>query len=59
MESLEERKSQIEVIEQQEKIEEVEFELLVAELESKGFYLSAQVSNYIIINRLGDKYQNI
>lgn len=41
------------------KIEEEEFELLVAEMESKGFTMSAQVSSYIIEDRLGDKYQNI
>lgn len=43
----------------QEKIEEEEFELLVAEMESKGFTRSAQVSNYIVNNRLGYKYKNI
>lgn len=40
-------------------IEKEEFELLVAEIESKGFTMSAQVSNHIIRNRLGDKYKHI
>jgi len=41
------------------KIEEEEFELLVAEIEPKKFSMSGQVSNYIVKNRLGDKYKNI
>lgn len=36
-----------------------EFELLIAEMEPKGFTMSAQVSNYIVRNRLGDKYKHI
>ena len=32
-------------------IEEEEFELLVAEMQSKGFTQSAQVSNYIVQNQ--------
>jgi hypothetical protein len=36
-----------------------EFELLVDEIQSKGFKRSAEVSNYIIRNKLGNKYQNI
>ena len=36
-----------------------EFELLVDEIKSKGFKKSAEVSNYIIRNKLGNKYQNI
>jgi hypothetical protein len=40
-------------------IERNEFELLVAEVQSKGFMKSAEVSNYIVRNRLGEKYQNI
>lgn len=36
-----------------------EFELLVAEVQAKGFTRSSEVSNYIVKNRLGDKYQNI
>lgn len=55
----EERKREREKRERQQKIEEEEFELLVAEMESKRFTKSGQVSNYIIKNRLGDKYQNI
>jgi cold shock CspA family protein len=55
----EERKRQQEKKELQQKIEEDEFELLVAEMEPKDFTMSHQVSNYIIRNRLGDKYQNI
>ncbi len=55
----EERKRQKEKEEQLQKIKEEEFELLVAEMQSKGFTQSAQVSNYIVRNRLGDKYQNI
>lgn len=55
----EERKRQKENEEQIQKIKEEEFELLVVEVQSKGFTQSAQVSNYIIMNRLGDKYQNI
>ncbi len=44
---------------QQEEIEKEEFELLVTEMNSKDFTTSGQVSNYIIRNRLGNKYQNI
>ena len=36
-----------------------EFELLVDEIKSKGFNKSAEVSKYIISNKLGNKYQNI
>ena len=36
-----------------------EFELLVDEIKSKGFNKSAEVSKYIIRNKLGNKYQNI
>ncbi|MFZ4060046.1 MAG: hypothetical protein ACOYK5_02315 [Bacteroidia bacterium] len=36
-----------------------EFELLVDEIKSKGFNKSAEVSNYIIRQKLGNKYQNI
>jgi hypothetical protein len=55
----EKRKQQREKEEQSQNIKEEEFELLVAEMQSKGFTQSAQVSNYIVMNRLGDKYQNI
>lgn len=55
----EKRKRQKEIEDRKQKIEEEEFELLVAEMQSKGFTMSAQVSHYIIKNRLGDKYQNI
>ena len=39
--------------------EEAEFISLVAEFEGKGYTKSAQVSKYIVENRLGNKYQNI
>jgi cold shock CspA family protein len=52
-------KRQQEIKKQQENIENTEFELLVAEMKSMGFTKSAEVSNYIIEKRLGDKYQNI
>ena len=39
--------------------EGLEFELLVAEVSSKGFTLSSQVSSYIVRNKLGNKYKNI
>ncbi|MBK8848919.1 MAG: cold shock domain-containing protein [Saprospiraceae bacterium] len=55
----EERKLQKEKEEQLQKTKEEEFELLVAEMKSKGFTQSAEVSNYIVRCRLGDKYQNI
>jgi len=55
----EERKRREAIQERQRNIEKEEFELLVAEMESKGFTMSGQVSNYIIKNRLGDKYKNI
>jgi hypothetical protein len=42
-----------------ENIRDQEFELLVDEINSKGFSRSAEVSNYIIRNKLGNKYQNI
>lgn len=65
-----ERQKQRELQEQQRKIEEAEqerqdkiryeeFQLLVAEIKPKGFTMSWQVSNYIIKNRLGDKYKHI
>ena len=53
------RKIEDEEQERQQKIEDEEFELLVAEMKPKGFAKSAQVSNYIIKHRLGDKYKNI
>ena len=56
---MEERQKQMKLKECQRKNEEEEFELLVAEMESKGFTMSAEVSNYIIRNRLGDKYKHI
>lgn len=55
----EERRLQREKEERQQKIEEEEFELLVAEMESKGFTQTGEVSNYIIRHKLGNKYQNI
>lgn len=55
----EEKKKQLELQKRQQKIEEEEFELLVAEMEQKNFTMSAQVSNYIINNRLGEKYKHI
>ena len=56
-----ERKRKIEEAEQerQQKIKDKEFESLVAEIRSRGFTMSAQVSNYIINHRLGDKYKHI
>ncbi|ADB37985.1 cold-shock protein [Spirosoma linguale] len=65
-----ERQKQREIQEQQRKIEQAEqerqnkirdeeFKLLVAEIKPKGFTMSWQVSNYIIKNRLGDKYKHI
>jgi hypothetical protein len=53
----EERQREIERLEQQKEREE--FELLVAEMQPKGFISSAQVSNFIVRNRLGDKYKHI
>jgi cold shock CspA family protein len=53
------RKRNREIKSEIEKIQNEEFELLVSEIKAKGFKMSAQVSNYIIKNRLGDKYQNI
>lgn len=40
-------------------VELEEFNLLVNEVSSKGFSGTWQVSEYIVKNRLGDKYQNI
>ncbi|MEY0027220.1 hypothetical protein AB7459_01160 [Providencia rettgeri] len=40
-------------------IEENEFQQLVAEIAVLGFANSAQVSQYIVNNKLGNKYQNI
>jgi len=54
-----ERKRQQEQKRHQENLMEEEFELLVAEIQNMGFKLSAQVSKYIVENRLGDKYQTI
>lgn len=59
MKEKQKQQEQQEQQERQRKIEEEEFELLVAEMEPKGFTMSEQVSNYIIRNRLGDKYKNI
>lgn len=53
------RKNREEEQKRQRKIEDKEFELLVAEIEPKSFTMSAQVSDYIVKNRLGDKYKNI
>lgn len=52
-----EKQREIERLAQQK--EDEEFELLVAEMKSKCFTASAQVSNYIVRNRLGDKYKHI
>lgn len=54
-----EREKKLKLQKRQYNIEEEEFELLVAEVESKGFTMSAEVSHYIIRNRLGNKYKNI
>ena len=43
----------------QEETEEKEFKQLVEEMKSKGFTHSKQVSNYIVKNRLGEKYKHI
>ena len=43
----------------QEKIREKEFNQLVKEISVLGFTHSAQVSNYIVKNRLGHKYKHI
>ncbi|OAV45063.1 cold-shock protein [Lewinella sp. 4G2] len=40
-------------------LENEQFEMLVAELKTKGFRKSADVSNYIVTNRLGKKYSHI
>ncbi len=67
---VEERKNYIEKIEKprnksfkiwkpRNEKEEAEFISLVAEFEGKGYTKSAQVSKYIVENRLGNKYQNI
>lgn len=55
----EERQRQREAKEAQEKLEEDEFQSLVAEMTKFGFTHSSQVSNYIVYNRLGYKYKNI
>ncbi|WHZ39259.1 hypothetical protein QNM34_14520 [Rahnella bonaserana] len=41
------------------KLEQDEFRLLVAEVATQGFTNSGQVSQYIVRNKLGDRYQNI
>jgi hypothetical protein len=41
------------------KIEQDEFRSLVAEVTAQGFTNSGQVSQYIVRNKLGDKYQDI
>lgn len=41
------------------KREQDEFRLLVAEVAAQGFTNSGQVSQYIVRNKLGDRYQNI
>ena len=46
-------------IEKKKKIEEEEFLQLVAEIRTKGFTKSSEVSNYIVRNRLGSKYSHI
>jgi hypothetical protein len=56
-EEKEEKQREIERLAEQK--ENQEFELLVAEMKTKGFTSSAQVSNFIVINRLGDKYKHI
>ena len=43
----------------QENIKEDEFQQLVNEMQPLGFTNSSQVSNYIVKNELGFKYQNI
>ena len=53
------RKIEEEKQERQRKIRDEEFELLVAEIQSKGFTMSAQVSNYIVNHKLGNKYKHI
>lgn len=47
------------ILAREQKIKDEEFELLIAEIEPKGFVQSSQVSRYIINNRLGDKYKTI
>lgn len=53
------RQRQREAEEAQRKLEENEFQSLVAEMTKLGFTHSSQVSNYIVSNRLGYKYKNI
>ncbi len=48
-----------EKISEQQKIEEQEFQQLVKEIRPLGFSQSSQISNYIVKNQLGFKYQNI
>jgi hypothetical protein len=43
----------------QERIEEEEFRNLLEEVSAQGFTRSNQVSDYIVKNRLGNKYKNI
>lgn len=43
----------------QETLKEDEFQQLINEIKPLGFSTSSQVSNYIVINKLGVKYQNI
>lgn len=58
---IEEEKLQKQIEEQkiQEEIEEKEFEQLLAEMKPLGLTKSQDVSQYIINNRLGQKYKNI
>ena len=50
---------QREAEEAQERLEEDEFQSLVAEMTKLGFTHSSQVSNYIVTKQLGYKYKNI
>lgn len=55
----ERRKRQLAAERAQEQLEKDEFQKLVAEIMPLGFTHSSQVSNYIVVNRLGYKYRNI
>ena len=53
------RQARLEAKQAQEKIEEAEFQELVAEMIQLGLTHSSQVSNHIVTHRLGHKYRNI
>lgn len=53
------KQKQFDATRTQKKLEDDEFQNLVAEMTQFGFTHSSQVSNYIVSNRLGYKYKNI